>query len=176
MKILVCQYKARGFIVDNILTDFEFAPLRPKLLSLQAMLNPASAGEHVPEVELALCVVKERARAFVVMLPFKHVPTILKRHFIQLVVQILKLTLHPNGLSPDLSPSSIVLGVFYDTKIHGKLSFGTYCQVQDDVNPLNSVEKPRTINAITSRPLSNVQGGWVFLNIHSWKLVRRRSW
>ena len=172
----MCQYKARGFLVENILTDFEFAPLRPKLLSLQATLNPASAGEHVPEVERAIRVVKERARAFVVMLPFKHVPSLMKRHLIQLVVQLLNLTVHPNGLSPYLSPSSIMLGVSFDTKVHGKLPFGTYCQVQDDINPLNSVDKPRTVDAIALRPISNVQGGWVFLNITSWKLIRRRSW
>ena len=89
MKIIVCQYKARGFIIENILTDFEFDPLRPKLLSLHATLNPASAGEHVPEVERAIRIVKERARAFIFMLPFKYVPTLLKRHLIQLVVQLL---------------------------------------------------------------------------------------
>ena len=176
MKIIVCQYKARGFIIENILTDFEFDPLRPKLLSLHATLNPASAGEHVPEVERAIRIVKERARAFIFMLPFKYVPTLLKRHLIQLVVQLLNLTVHPNGLSPYLSPSSILLGTSFDTKTHDRLPFGTYCQLRDDTAPLNFIDKPRNIDALAVSSISNVQGGWVFVNVHIWKLVRRRSW
>jgi hypothetical protein len=63
-------------------------------------------------------------------------------HLIQHLVQMLNLTIQPNGVSDIYSPATIILGTQLDADIHCRLEFGTYCQVHDDTDPRNSVHAP----------------------------------
>jgi hypothetical protein len=98
-------YHGRGFNVQWILTDCTFEHLCPALLSLNVHLNVTSANEHVPEIGQFIRVIKERVRAAVTTYPVNPMPSIMKIHLIQHTVQLLNLTLQPNGVSNILSPS-----------------------------------------------------------------------
>ena len=54
--------------------DNEFEVIRPDMGKLQIKLNTTSSGEHVPEIERQIQVVKERVRATWNSLPLKNFP------------------------------------------------------------------------------------------------------
>ena len=159
-----------------ILTDFEFQPLAPRLLTIGSKLNAATSQEHVPEVERAIRVVEEKARYFVNTLPFKALAKLLKNHLICYVVQIMNFTVHPNSISPFLSPVTIVTGKQLGLNVHCRVPFGSFCQVPIEHKPLNSISQPRTLDAIALRPTGNHQGGYYFYHITSCDIIARRSW
>lgn len=175
-KRVINTYKKRGFIIQHILPDFEFQPLAHRLLTLGAELNTATAQEYVPEVERVIRVVKERACCFVSTLPFKALAKLPEKHLILYVVQIMNFTVHPNGISPFLSPATIVTGKQLDINVHYRVPFGTFCQVPIEPKPLNSVPKPRTLDAIALRPTGNMQGGYYYYHIDSCNIIARRTW
>jgi hypothetical protein len=73
----------------------------------------------------------------------------MKIHVLQHTVQLLNLTVQPNGVSDNLSPSSIVLGTQRDTNVHCRLEFGTYCQLGCQVRELRLTSLSATSNERT---------------------------
>ena len=63
-----------------------------------------------------------------------------------------------NGVSDTLSPHCIVGGRSVDYKIHCRVTFGTYCQVNDEPRRLNS-SVARAAGAIVLGPSGNLQRG-----------------
>jgi hypothetical protein len=173
---IINVYTTRGFTITWILTDRAFEHLRPVLERLNVHLNTTSANEHVPEVERFIRVIKERVRGFVTTYPVSNLPNVMKIHLLQHTVQMLNLTIQPNGVSDILSPAGIVLGSQLDAHIHCRLEFGSYCQIHEEPSPSNDVNLPRTIDAIALRPLGNAQGGYYFLCLSSWRILARRAW
>ena len=112
--------------MTTVLTDNEFQPLNARIRPLGAEIDATSANEHVPEVERAIRMIKEYARLFIVMVSFKAIPILMKKHLILYLVQIINLTVHKNTVSPFLSPSAFVLGHHLDLKIHCQLPFGSF--------------------------------------------------
>ena len=176
----ICQasnlYKHRGFHIKHLLTDHEFQPLEARLLSIDICLNATAASEHSPEIERSIRVIKERARSFIVLLPFSHLPRLIKQHLIHYLVSMINLTIHPNSVSPFLSPATIVTGISLNVDVHCRLQFCSYCQVVDEPKPTNSVHKPRTLDALALRPMGNVQGGYLFIHLDTWSIIKRRKW
>ena len=64
-KEIYLYYLQRGFHIQMVSADGEFAPLKPLIESIPGGLtaNLASANEHVPEIERRIWVVKERCPA-----------------------------------------------------------------------------------------------------------------
>jgi hypothetical protein len=176
LKHVIHLYNSRGFNVQWLLTDRAFEHLRPALTSLNVHLNTTSANEHVPEIERFIRVIKERVRATVTTSPINPMPSLMKIHLIQHAVQLLNLTIQPNGVSDLLSPSSIVIGTQLDVNVHCRLEFGTYCQIHEEPTPSNNVNLPRTLDAIALRPIGNLQGGYYFLCLTTWRVLARRNW
>ena len=169
-------YKKRGFIVSTVISDHEFQPLSRRLLEVGATLNASTADEHAPEIERAIRVIKKRAQAHLVMIPFSHYPRLLKRHLIHHLITLVNLTVHPNSVSPYFSPATIVTGLTFDAQLYCSVKFGSYCQALDEPTPLNSTVKRRTLDTLALRPTGNRQGGHYFLHITSWSLIERRKW
>lgn len=61
-----------------------------------------------------------------------------------------------------------------DVKIHCRVPIGLYCHVHDKPDPSNT-NTPRTTGAIALHAQGNVQGGYNFLNLTTWKVIQRRS-
>ena len=75
---------------------------------------------------------------------------------------------------PNLSPIFILTGLSTDVKIHSCVSIGAYCHVHDEPDPSNT-NIPRTTGALALHAQGNVQGGYNFLNLFTWKVIQRRS-
>ena len=173
---VIYTYKTCGFLVSIIISDHEFEPLSRQLLEFGATLNVSTADEHASEIERAIRVIKERARAHLIMMPFPHYPRLLKRHLIHHLITLVNLSVHPNSVFPYLSPATIIIGHTFDAYIHCRVKFGLYCQAFDEPSPLNSTVKPRTLDTLALRPTGNRQGGYYFLHIIIWSLIESSKW
>jgi len=79
------------------------------------------------------------------------------------------------GVSPIISPRSLITGVPLDYKKHCQLAFGSYAQTHEEPEQTNSLNT-RTVGAIGLGPTGNLQGSYKFLSLRSGKLITRRTW
>ena len=88
---VIAVYNSRGFIVKYILADGEFRhTIDSVMTSLKCHLNCTAAGEHVPEAEIAIHLIKEHIRCIVTSWHFKIVPKVFKISLMKFVVFWLK--------------------------------------------------------------------------------------
>jgi hypothetical protein len=90
------------------------------------------------------------------------------------VVKLINYFPAKNGVSAQYSPKTIMSGQTINYK-QCSLPFGTYCPVHEEDGPHNSLIT-RTSGAISLGPLSNRQGGHLFLSLTSSRVIARRSW
>ena len=76
------------------------------------------------------------------------------------------------GVSTTIGPRSILTGQQLDYNRHHKTAFGSYAQVHEENQPMNSTQ-PHTIGAICMGPSGNIQGGYKFLNLLTGKKIVR---
>jgi hypothetical protein len=155
----ICKlYERRGFIIAMCFMDNEFEALRDGLLLHGIALNTCAPREHVPEIERPIRTVKERIRGVVLTLPFQKLPTIM---IVQIAVFCLMwLNFFPpqGGVSPTLSPQTIITGICGDHDKHCRIPFGGYTQIHADPTPTNNAMESRTVGGISHGPTGNVQG------------------
>jgi Reverse transcriptase (RNA-dependent DNA polymerase) len=170
-------YKRRGFTIQTVHADGEFAPLQQMIYdeNLGPKINLTARNEHVPEIERRIRVIKERARAVRHSLPFSAIPKLMTTHLVLHVVKQLGYFPTKAGISESLSPRAIMMGETLDFKRDLALQFGEYCQVHEETEP-RSGESPRTKAAICLGPSGNQQGGFKFMTLQSGKKITRRAW
>jgi hypothetical protein len=168
-------YRARGFRVQFVFADNEFSGLRAQLLQLRVYLNCAAATEHVPEIERAIRVIKERTRASLNSLPFKIVPIRFIKELVCYMVTCINMFPRRGGVSNNLSPRTLVSGIALNFKTHCRVPFGAYCEVHDEDLPTNNMIA-RTSPAISLGPTGNLQGTYKFFSLLTKKLIVRRNW
>ncbi len=78
-----------------------------------------------------------------------------------------------DGVSGDLSPRALVVGMKLDCNKHCRLEFGSHAQVHEEHD--NSMQS-RTTGAIALRPAGNAQGGHCFLSLTSGRRLSRSRW
>jgi hypothetical protein len=137
--------------------DGEFAPLKTLIdsITVELVVNLASANKHMPKIECRIRVMKERCRATRHSLPFEWIPKIMTVHIVLNVVRLLNFFPTKGGVSETLSPKTIMSGESLDYKKHLSLQIGQYCQVHEDKNPRNS-QLARTKGAISLGPSGNL--------------------
>jgi hypothetical protein len=169
-------YNARGFNIKMVHADEEFTSMRNNLLELDNIgLNIAATNEHVPEIERTIRTIKERNRANIAGLPFKHYPKLLKIEMIKNAVIWLNMFPHPDGISDILSPRTIMTGVKAKFTTNCRVLFGAYCEVHNENDPSNTT-RPRTSQAIALNPTGNLQGSYYFMSLSTGKRISRRRW
>jgi len=97
---------------------------------------------------------------------------------IQLVYHaIMRLNAFPSkgGVSPTISPRSLMTGVPLDYKKHCQLPFDSYVQTHKEPDPTNTLNT-RTVGAICLGPTGNLQGSYKFLSLQSGKLITHHVW
>ena len=80
IKSIISSYKVRGFHVAILHVDIQFKAIRDRKLLGDVTTNVVSRGEHVPEIERLNRVLKERARCYFAMLPYKTMPRMMVIH------------------------------------------------------------------------------------------------
>eukprot|EP00978_Attheya_sp_CCMP212_P031314 scaffold117901_cov29-Attheya_sp.AAC.2 len=78
-----------------------------------------------------------------------------------------------DGVSEDLSPRAIVVGLQLDYAKHCQLEFGTYVQTHEEHD--NSMAT-RTTSAIALRPTGNTQGGYYYFCLTTGRRINRNRW
>ena len=108
----------------------EFEPLRVELTNINIDLNTTSTRDHVPDIDIHISIVKDRARTCHHTLTFNHIPKFI------LVAMLMKCLLWLNMLPPkggvyaSVIPRTILTGVKFDYNKHCRLQFEQYAQVQ----------------------------------------------
>jgi hypothetical protein len=105
-------YKSRGFVVNNAVMDREFECLREDILEVH--LNTTAASEHIPEIEMQICLINERVRAIISIPPFKHIPGWMIIELVNYVEMWLNAFSPESGVSKTLFPITIMTGTTID--------------------------------------------------------------
>jgi hypothetical protein len=172
IKQVMAVYHAGGFRVKYALMDGAFNCLKIDLLEMKLILNDVAEEEHVGDIERYNRVLQERMRATMSMLPFKRVPP-------RLVIELanrenfwLNSFPHDEGISPTLSPRTIVTGQTLASNRHFKYAFGEYVQTHEHSD---NTMAPRTIGALALRPTGNLQGNFYFLCLSTGRVLNRQA-
>jgi len=135
-------------------------------------VNVSGAGSHVPRVESAIRIIKERVRGHIAVLPFRLSFSLL----VWLVYYCVgRINLVPtSSLTVPIPPRELLTGRKVNFKKDLKLSFGDYVEVieQQSTNKMN----PRSRGCIALMPTGNVQGTWNFLALDTGKVISRDNW
>ena len=166
-------YTLRGFNVTDIHGDHEFACVQPDLAPIH--FNIMAADGHVGEVERSIRTIKERYRAFAHGLPFRRHPILLLHSIIVEVIRCLNQFPWKYGISPTLSPATIVTGCPRVDFNSLRIEFGAYVQLFDDHTPSNT-PRARSLGAIALGPTGNAQGAHYFLSLASGSRISRHRW
>ena len=163
-------YARGGFQVTTALMDGAFAGLHDVCNQLQVTLNTTSRDEHVGDVERYIRTIKERMRGVSNTIPFKRLTHNMVMELAQAVVYWLNSVPSNTGVSPTMSPRTIIMGQLLDYHKHCRYEFGEYVQTHEEHD--NSLLS-RTVGAIALRPTGNQQGGYFFMSLHTGRIINR---
>ena len=109
-----------------MLMDGQFEGITGEVADFGVTLNTVARGEHVPEAQLYICTIKERARCVFNTMLFNKIPGRMVVELIYYCVFWLKSFPARDSVSDALSPCAIVTGGHIDFNKHCcKLKFGT---------------------------------------------------
>jgi hypothetical protein len=132
-----------------------------------------AADNHVPEIERAVRTVKESIRATIHGMPYARLPRVLVKALVTHATRTINMLPHPDGVSPTMSPATIVTGQPKTDFRTLTLEFGTYVQVYDGTS---NNTKSRTLGAIATNPTGNSSGDYYFMSLATGECIHRRSW
>ena len=163
-------YARGGFQVTTALMDRAFAGLHDVCNQLQVTLNTTSRDEHVGDIERYIRTVKERMQGISNTIPFKRLTRSMVMELAKAVVYWLNSVPSSTGVSPMMSPRTIITGQLLDYHKHCRYEFGEYVQTHEEHD--NSLLS-RTVGAIALRPTGNQQGGYFFMSLHTGRIINR---
>jgi hypothetical protein len=156
--------------------DNEFEVLRGGLLLHEIALNTCAPGEHVPEIERRIRAVKERVRGLVHTIPFQKLPTIMIVHIAVFSVMWLNFFPPKGGISPTLSPQTILTGIRADHDKHCWIPFGRYAQVHAvEHTPRNNAMESHTVGGVSLGPTGKIQGSYNLISLLTGHRIKARS-
>ena len=128
LRHVVNIYARGGFQVTMALMDGAFAGLHDVCNQLQVTLNTTSRDEHVGDIERDICTVKERMQGISNTIPFKRLTRSMVMELAKAVVYWLNSVPSSTGVSPTMSPRTIITGQLLDYHKHCRYEFGEYVQ------------------------------------------------
>ena len=163
-------YFRGGFQVTTAMMDGAFAGLHDVCNQLQVTLNTTSRDEHVGDVERYIRTIKECMWGVTNTIPFKRLTRNMVMELAKAVVYWLNSVPSNMGVSPAMSPRTIITGQLLDYHKHCRYKFGKYVQTHEEHdNSLLSC----TVGAIALRPTGNQQGGYFFMSLHTGRIINR---
>ena len=157
-------YARGGLQVSTALMDGAFASLHNVCNQLHVTLYTTSRDEHVGDVERYIRTIKERMQGVTNTLPFKRLTRNMIMELAKAVVYWLNSVPSHMGVSPTISPRTIITGQVLEYHKHCRYEFGEYVQAHEEHD--NSLVS-RTVGAIALRPTGNQQGGYFFMSLHT---------
>ena len=122
------------------------------------------------DVEGYIRTIKECMRGVTNTLPFKQLTRNMIMELAKAVVYWLKSIPSHMGVSPTMSPTTIITGQVLDYHKHCRYEFGEYVQTHEEHD--NSLIS-HTVGAIALRPTSYQQGGYFFMSLHTSRIINR---
>ena len=119
LRRVVNIYARGGFQVTTALVDGAFAGLHDVCNQLQVTLNTTSRDEHVGDVERYIRTVKERMRGISNTIPFKRLTRNMVMELAKAMVYWLNSVPSNTGVSPMMSPRTIIMGQLLDYQSQG---------------------------------------------------------
>ena len=168
LRRVVNIYAHGGFQVTTALMDGAFAGLHDVCNQLQVTLNTTSRDKHVGDVERYIRTVKEHMRGISNTIPFKRLTCNMVMELAKAVVYWLNSVPSNTGVSPMMSPRTIIRGQLLDYHKHCRYEFGEYVQTHEEHD--NSLLS-RTVGAIALRPTGTQQGGYFFMSLHTGRII-----
>ena len=159
--------------------DREFEKLQNMIKdgsTLGINLNTMSAGEHVPEIERRIWVIKEQVQAeksSQSSLPYTSNPTTMIVDLISHIVTWLNDFLMRGGI-PNHSPQALVHSTVLSFDQYWHCLFRAYVQTHEETN--NITDHPRTLDVICLGTTRNSQGTYCFLNLATGCCIYRQKW
>ncbi len=124
-------------------------------------------------VERNTCFLKEKTHLIRHSPSFEGIPALILVCMVLYTMQFMNSFLRKGSLK-HYSPSATMTGAqFHVSQL--QLKFGSYCQVVEDVTPLNNLAAC-TRGAISMWPSGNLSGGQRFLALDTGKLIVRNHW
>ena len=156
--------------MNTALMDGAFVGLHDVCNQLQVTLNTTSRDEHMGDVERYIRTIKECMRSVSNTIPFKRLTRNMVMELAKAVVYWLNSVPSNMGVSPIMSPRTIITGQLLDYHKHCRYEFGKYVQTHEEHD--NSLLS-RTVGAIALRPTGNQQGGYFFMSLHTGHIINR---
>ena len=141
-------------------------------LRLLLLNTNLAGGEHIPEIERRIWVIKERVWSEKASLPYTYYPTLMIVDLISFVTMWLDTFPLSSGIQL-LSICALMVGTSLSYKEHCRCLFGAYVQTHKE--GLNDTDSPRTLNAICLGPTGNTQHRYKFLNLATNRCIYRRG-
>jgi hypothetical protein len=168
------NYKNAGYTVVRVFTDGETGveAIRDHIKS-KAEYNPVGPEQHVPVIERAVRLVKERVRSILCGLPYT-LPSSYLTYLVSYAVRVLNMV--PGRQSTDnLSPREKLRGRKMDFKRDLRIEFGQYVQAKTP-NKISNSSHERTEGCIALFPRDTATGSVEFLNLATLQVVTRDQW
>ena len=169
---LLQSYNVRGFRVVAIHVDIQFKAISDRN-KLGPSVNVVSRGEHVPEIERMIRVLKERARCYFSMLAkagITAIPRIMVMHLMRTVNFYLNAYVWRRGVSQILPPMTLVEGIALDYNKHFHVIFGEYLHTYEGTT---NTMRERTTSCLALGPSGNLQGGVRCYSLSTGKVLHR---
>ena len=169
------KYNKGGFEIRIVRTDPEFTSIEEEVMDKNNIrLNPAAAEAHVHEIERSNRTTKERVRVQYHRLPYDRMPKWMWIKLVEVVIKWLNAFPIKGGISPYLSPRSIVTGRPMDYNKQCVATFGQYVLASTDTKARNS-NKARRLDCIYLKPMENDQGGHELMDLTSRQVITRHD-
>jgi hypothetical protein len=165
-------YGRAGFRVGSISMDGEFEKMKGLMPMVEC--NTTAAKEHISKAEHSIRMVKEWTGGIVIKLPLTHILRRMKIEFVYFTVLWLNAFPVKMGIPSTYLPQEILVRWRLDYKKHCRVLPGTYCKVQDEPNPLNSMVG-RTHEDIALGPTGNLQGSVKIFCLNTGCMLKRWS-
>ncbi len=164
-------YGQASFRVRSILMDGEFEKVKGLMPRVEC--NTTAAKEHVSKAERFIRMVKEQTQWIVTTLLFTHIPRCMKIEFVYFIVLWLNAFPVKTGILSTYLPQDILVRWWLDYKKHCRVLPGTYCEVNDEPDPLNSMVG-RTHESIALSPMGNLQRSVKFFCLNMGRVLKRQ--
>ena len=130
--------------------------------------------QHVAQIERAIRVNKERYRALYHHLPYANMPKIMIIHGVQDVVNKLNWIPPKGGVSPYLSPYSILTHRRINYYQHCLYTHGKSVQTAEDELIKNDM-KPQSLDCIYLNPIYTRTGGHQLLDLNTGRVIEQKK-
>ena len=159
-------HNSSGFHIASGLVDPEFKALKNIMQDDDNDIDMVylTTQAHVPEIEPAICMIKEHYGAMYHSLPYKSIPKIMIKAAAKHTMKWLNMFPPKGGVSKYFSPQAIVTGYPLDYNNNCVHSFGTSIQALQENVPTN-LPAPCTLDCIYLDSNDGPAGGFELLHL-----------